>query len=74
MIMNYDVKMIFAQRLKELINEKGITAKRLSEEVGVPYSTISDWLNLKTTPIIIHIPKIALFFKVSTDYLLGLEN
>lgn len=74
MLIDYDVKKVFVQRLKTLIEEKGLSIKRFSEDIGVPDSTISDWLNLKTTPIIIHLPKIAIYFNVSTDYLLGLEN
>lgn len=68
------VKEIFAERLKELLEEKGLSAKNFSIEVKIPNSTINDWLLLKRTPKIDNIPKIALYFGVSTDYLLGLEN
>lgn len=65
------VKEIFSERLKYLINDRGLNIKTLSLEIGIPDSTISDWLLLKRTPKIDNIPKIALYFKVSTDYLLG---
>ena len=68
------IKEIFADRLKELLDEKGLNAKTFSIKIGIPKSTISDWLLLKRTPKIDNIPKIALYFGVSTDYLLGLEN
>ena len=65
------VKEIFAERLKYLINDRGLNIKTLSLEIKIPDSTISDWLLLKRTPKIDSIPKIAQYFKVSTDYLLG---
>ena len=74
MEINYSVKEIFAERLKNLIDEKGLNFQKFSKEIGIPNSTISDWLNKKTTATIENIPKIALFFGVTTDYLLGLEN
>lgn len=74
MEINYSVKDIFAERLRNLIDEKGLNFQKFSKEIGIPNSTISDWLNKKTTATIENIPKIALFFGVTTDYLLGLEN
>lgn len=74
MEINYIVKDVFAERLKNLIGEKGLNYQKFSKEIGIPNSTISDWLNKKTTPTIENIPKIAIFFKVTTDYLLGLED
>ncbi len=65
---------IFSERLKDLMSEKGLNIKDFSKGVGIPRSTISDWLLMKRRPIIDNLPKIALFFGVSTDYLLGLEN
>lgn len=73
-MIDYDVKQIFAERLKLLIEEKNLSVKQFAEKIGIADSTISDWLLLKTVPSILNIPKIALFFGVSTDYLLGLEN
>ena len=74
MEINYIVKDVFAERLRNLIDEKGLNYQKFSTEIGIPNSTISDWLNKKKTPTIENIPKIALFFGVTTDYLLGLEN
>ena len=68
------VKEIFAERLKGLIDDNGLNIQKFSKELSIPVSTISDWLNKKTTATIENIPKIALFFQVTTDYLLGLEN
>ena len=71
---NSNVMEIFADRLKDLMFEKGLNITMFSKEIGIPDSTISDWLNKKKRPIIDNLPKIALFFGVTTDYLLGLED
>ena len=70
----YGVRDLFAERLRNLIDERGLNIQKFSKETDIPVSTVSDWLNKKTTPTIENLPKIALFFKVTTDYLLGLEN
>ena len=70
----YCVKDIFAERLKILIDERELSVNKFSKEIKIPTSTISDWLNKKKTPTIENIPQIAIYFKVTTDYLLGLEN
>lgn len=69
-----NVQEVFVERLKDLMNEKGLNIEKFSKSAGIPRSTISDWLLKKTSPTIHNLPKIALFFKVSIDYLLGLEN
>ena len=74
MEMIYDVQQIFVERLKDLMADKKLNIQKLSNNIKIPSSTISDWLNKKTTPNMYNIVKMALFFEVSTDYLLGLEN
>ena len=69
---NYKVRDVFAERIKSLINEKGINIQKFSKALSIPASTISDWINKKTTPSIENIPKIAMYFQVTADYLLGL--
>lgn len=65
---------IFKERLKDLISEKGLNNQKLSELTGIPRTSISNWLNGRRTVQIEALVKIALFFGVSTDYLLGLED
>lgn len=64
--------MEFGERLAKLIDEKGITAYKLSKETGITQSTLSEVLNAKnktlSTPNTI---KVANCLGVSTDYLLG---
>lgn len=64
----------FAERLKELRIEKGISQNQLAKEVGLAQASIARWeANLQTPNIDIAI-LFAKYFGVSTDYLLGLEN
>ena len=65
---------IFKERLKDLISEKSLNNQKLSELTGIPRTSISNWLNGRRTVQIEALVKIALFFGVSTDYLLGLTN
>ena len=65
---------IFAERVKDLLQERNINRNELSRETGIPKTSISGWLNLKRAIQIDSLCKIALFFGVSTDYLLGLED
>ena len=59
------------KNLKTIRERKNITQVRLSIEVGVSQETISAYENGKAMPSIEILCKIADFFNVSTDYLLG---
>lgn len=61
----------FQSRLKDLIEEKGITQKDLADEINTTKSTISRYLNNKREPKMYLLEKIANYFGVSVDYLLG---
>ena len=67
-------KRIFAERLKDLISEKGLNNQKVSDLTGIPRTSISNWINGRRTVQIEALVQLALFFGVSTDYLLGLEN
>lgn len=69
-----DVKEIFSKRLDGLIKEKGLNVKKFAQEVNIPYTTVCDWVNMKTFASIEHLPKIASYFNVSTDFLLGIVD
>ena len=51
--------MEFAQRLKNVMEEKSMTMYRLSKETGVHQSTISNWINGRSEPRIEQLKKIA---------------
>ena len=57
------------------MTEKGINNQRqLSRLIGIPPTTISGWFNAGRLPDYSAIGKLANFFDVSADYLLGLED
>ena len=65
---------IFCERLKELREEHNLSLSQLGNALGVSSSTIDRWEKGLRVPIIDNLYNIALFFKVSADYLIGLEN
>ena len=73
--MEYNISMEkFAERLKELRIEKGLSIQGLSKATKIGVASICRWENqqadVKGTQLII----LARFFGVSIDYLMGLEN
>lgn len=64
----------FAERLKELRIEKGLSIQALAKEVNIGSSSICRWENcqadVKGSQLII----LAKYFNVSIDYLMGLED
>lgn len=73
--MEYNISMEkFAERLKELRIEKGLSIQGLSKATKIGVASICRWENqqadVKGTQLII----LARFFGVSIDYLMGLED
>ena len=65
MFIEYDVQEVFSERLKTLMQEKNLNISQFALKIGIPDSTISDWLHKKRIPLIVQMPKIAFFFNVS---------
>lgn len=61
---------IIYTRIKELCAENGITINKLESEIGMSQYSIGKWKNT-TTPTIDKISRIAKYFNVSIDYLVG---
>ncbi len=64
----------FAERLKELREQKGLSIQQLSKEIKLSSSSLSRWENKQVSVKINEIIIIAKYFGVTTDYLLGLED
>ncbi len=64
----------FGKRLKLLRAEKGLTQVQLAEELNVDKSTIAKYETDKIEPSVNMVKTLAIYFRVSTDYLLGLED
>lgn len=65
---------IFGERLKELRQEKQLGQNKLAELLDLSNASISYWENGKQEPTASALFKLADFFNVSVDYLLGLED
>ncbi len=64
----------FAQRLKTLRKERGITQQQLADGVGISKGGLSYYENAGRTPDISILERFADYFGVTTDYLLGRTN
>ncbi len=65
---------MFSKRLKELRESRNMYQKELAYELNVTVQTISGWEIDRTTPDYETLIKIANFFNVSIDFLLGNEE
>jgi transcriptional regulator with XRE-family HTH domain len=65
---------VFAQRLKELRSEKGLSTMVLGKLIGVSDMSICRWENNKNDIKAEQLVAVAKFFDVSADYLLGLRD
>ena len=63
--------MTFGERLKELRDQKKITQEDFAAAIGFNRSTLANWETDRALPDILTCNKIADYFQVSTDYLLG---
>ena len=66
--------MNFSDNLKSLMIENNLTQKKISEIAQVNQRTISSWINGQNEPLAYSVAKIADYFHVSVDYLLGRED
>ena len=65
---------LFGERLKQMRTEKNIGQNQLAKELGLSNASISYWETGKQLPTIEAVYKIAVYFDVSADYLLGLKE
>ncbi len=65
---------VFGERLKSLRAEKNIGQNALAKELDISNASVSYWETGKQMPTAEAIFKIAQYFDVSADYLLGITN
>ena len=65
---------VFAERLLELRKEKGLSQAKLAKEIGVSFSVVCYWETDRAEPTALNLVKLADFFDISVDYLLGRED
>jgi len=61
------------ERILSLMNERGVNAKELTRSTGLNHSAITNWKKGQGKPSVDAIEKLADYFDVTTDYLLGRE-
>ena len=66
--------MKFADRLKELREEKGLSQMKLSKETGLSQSSIARWELSQSEPTSSDILVLCKFFNESADYILGIKD
>ena len=65
---------MFYDRFKQLCDHKGVSCNKAALEIGLSNATPTKWKKTGATPVGETLDKIAAYFGVSTDYLLGKEN
>ena len=63
--------MTIGTNIKRLRQNKGITQEQLGDAVGVSGQAVSKWENESTLPDILSLPKLADYFGISIDELMG---
>ena len=61
---------IFSKNLKLFMMKIGKDRKEVADDLGIPYSTLTDWINGKKYPRIDNMEKIAKYFGVSKSNLI----
>ncbi len=68
----YNMKL--SSRLENLLEEHNLTQKKLSTELHIAPSTLNGYLRRNREPDFATLIKLANYFQVSTDYLLGVTD
>lgn len=63
-------KDVFARNLKKCMMRSGKDRRTIAKDLGLPYSTITDWINGKKYPRINNIEKLAEYFNISKSELI----
>ena len=65
---------MLGEQIKKLRMNKGMSQVQLADKLNVTKQSVSNWENENIMPSVDMLIKIANFFNVSTDYLLGLSE
>lgn len=58
------------KRLFDLLDERGVTPKQITDQLGMSNSSFSDWKKGKGSPGVDALSKLAEYFNVSLDWLI----
>ena len=70
-ILGENAMKIFGERLLELRKEKGVSQAKLAKDLGVSFSVVCYWETNRSEPTAPNLVKLADYFGVSVDFLLG---
>lgn len=65
---------IFADRVKKLLDARGISQRELADEVGITEVTMSRYITAERVPSATLIPSFAKALHVTCDYLIGVSD
>lgn len=68
--MTIENKDVLSRNLKKYIAKSGKDRSEVCKELGLSYSTLTDWINGKKYPRINNIEKLAIYFNVSKSELI----
>lgn len=68
------LRALLAANLKRLLAERGITQNRLAKTLGVSAATIGSIYHATKTPSVLLVAKLAAFFGVTIDELVGVRK
>ncbi len=72
-----EIDKTFSERLSKLLKDKkeqGIIQDDVAKSIGVSRQALGKWANGETVPDILDLKSLAVYFNVSSDYLLGLSE
>lgn len=61
---------VFARNLKLFVEKSGKERREIAEDLNIPYSTLTDWINGKKYPRIDNLEKIACYFGITKSNLI----
>ena len=62
------------EKIKTLRQERGITQAELARDLGITRAGVNAWEMGLSVPSTQYLAELARYFRVSTDFLLGLDN
>lgn len=65
---------VFCERLKSIMQNKGISCNMLAKNVGVDMRTLKKWINGERLPRLKHALNLCDFFEVRLDYLFDCDD
>ncbi len=68
---NSEVNKIFAENLRKLREQRGLSLRELGENIGISYQALNFYENCKREPSLRVVKNIADYFGVSIDFMIG---